>query len=200
MAKMTLGTLVLSAVLLSSGCGSSDFSKAEQTINSSLKKDPSCLHVGVEVPVDKSKVLPGGSIQVLQAKGLIDEGPVKKYGIFGDVKDVPGYVFTATGKELVVVQAKNGYSPEFPCVKVGIYEVVKIEALDFGYDAEGKSVVNVRTSIKFIPESWVADTKLSPAWEKFWTGVKQTESTQLLYSLVKSGDQFFFNGKPKAVK
>jgi hypothetical protein len=194
--QLAVSALAFAAALLT-GCGSFDFSKVAKTINSGLEKNASCTRVPVGIPVDQSKVGTGGAIGLLKAKGLITEGTVKQHMFAREPKDVPGYVFTESGKGLVV---QPGSLAGAPCIRTGKYEINKIEAVDSGNDIEGKPLAIVRATIKFVPEAWLADTKPHPDWAKFWADVHDTEGTQWIYRLIKSGDEFFYTGPGTKLK
>ncbi|GEM_PF-6565209 len=187
------------ATIMLSGCGSSDFAKAEKAINSGLAAHPSCQPVPVEVELPGK---PGGGelIEVLKAAGLVTDGLVKEATSWGKPKDLEGYVFTEKGKQFIAQPSQQGAMQKQPCIRSGRFEVVKIEAIDFGTSIEGKPIANVRATIRFVPEEWLASTRTKPQWANYWASIQDRERANWMYRLIKSGDQFFYTESGERLK
>lgn len=192
---------MIAAAVILSACGKSEFSTAEKVINEGLAASPQCSGVPVGVPVDKTKLGDDSAIGVMKAKGLVIDGTVISQSVFGKKTESDGYVFTEKAKPLLLRPGKDlGYSVQLPCVKTGVFQVSKIQAIDYGSDISGNSIASVRATIKFVPNEWLIDTRSVPSWSKFWGNVQSQEAAQWMYHLRKSGDQFFFTGQGERLK
>lgn len=200
MARMRFIAVAVVTGFILAACGGSEKSKVEKVINEGLSKAPQCTKVPIGIPIDKSKVGDDGAIGQLKAKGLIAEGKVKEERAFGGAVERDGYVFTDQAKNLIQHAGSTGWIPVAPCVRTGKFAIADIEAIDYGSAADGRPVANARAKIKFVPEAWLADTRGTPAWEKFWVSVAETEKSQWLYQLLKSGDEFYFTGPGQRLK
>jgi hypothetical protein len=203
MKRQTTLTLLAAVFLLgltacSNGIG--DKSKVMKAINEGLAKSPSCRKLPIEVAEHESHFktaqLP---IAALLESGDIQEGEVFEKSLWdGKMKAKKGYVFTEKGKALIAVPADPNMR-SWPCVAVGHWEVESIEALDQGSDATGKTIVNARARIRFVPRQWLEMRRNDPAWSQAWTEVGKQASHQWMYQLLKSGDSYFYQGKGKAI-
>lgn len=196
--KVSLSALsVLTLVACSNGIG--DKSKAMKTINEGLAKAPICRDVPVGIVTNEENLKQSIAIPALVAAGYIEEGQVMKKS-FWDGKLIPhrGYNFTEKGRALIVKpgDANNRISP---CVAMGRFEIVSVEAMDEGTDMSGKTIVNVRTRGHFVTQDWVESRRNDPAWQEFFDAVKKQESRQWMYQLLKSGDSFFYQGAGKGI-
>jgi hypothetical protein len=189
MKKSVLTLLLILSISVLTGCGG-ESSKVERTLNAQFIKDEMCTNVPVGAPVDMRRIGEDGALGLLMSNGYIAQtkGTYKKWS--GGIETVDTFSLTEKGKELV----KSG-NDNSQCLKTGHFEIVKIQAVDIGNDAEGKKIATVRASVKFVPESWVSDTKKEKAWDGFWKSVSDNENGQWLYQLVKSGDEFFPAGR-----
>lgn len=187
--KNTTVFLATTITCLLTACGGGETGKAEKAINDKLTKDALCTTVPVGAQVNYEKVGSDGAIGLLKAKGYLVEAKAIVEGWRGK-QEVDSYELTEKGKPLVHKDGRANLFGGGPCLRTGHFEIEKIIALDKGNDAAGRPVANVRASIKFIPEEWIADTKQTPAWSAFWKNVQDAESSQWLYQAIKSGDDF----------
>ena len=110
--------------------------------------------------------------------------------IFSNVKQGQGYYLTEQGKKLV----QSSSETQGICIRTGLFVVSSIEAVDGGADIKGQPVVNVRAKIKFESEKWFSKTKSMSEAARYWKSVGDTEKNQWLYTLKKSGDEYYFTG------
>lgn len=190
----------LAAVL--AACSGGDSSKAEKVINDHFTKNATCTEVPLGLPVDLSKVGADGALGVLKAKGYITEGKATTTDYFGRKAVADIFSLTEKGKALVQREASQGVLgfSRGPCLRTGHFQVDKIEAIDTGNDIEGKPVASVRTRIKFFPEEWLADTRNNPAWSGFWKNIGEDENGPWLYPLLKSGADFYWQGRGRKIQ
>jgi len=191
---------ILLILVFATGCGNKSYNKAEKAINSHLNKETACLNLPIQVPLDTSKVSDDGALGLLLKAGIIIESEI---GTDKDSKNKrTGYDFTEKGKDFIV-KPLNGntlfgsFIGTYPCVRTGKYIVDSVKAIDYGQSVDGKPIANVRVTVRFIPEDWVAKTKSENVWVKFWANVKKQEESQWLYKLLKSGDELFFLSKER---
>lgn len=187
---------VATAVFTLAACGSTDSGKVERVINEQLIKQTACTDVPIGSQVDYAKVGADGALGILKAKAYITESQGSNKDFFGRVHTFDTYALTETGKKLV---HREGMFSKV-CMRTGHYEVTKIEAIDAGNDAEGKPVASVRAKIKFVPEEWIASTKSVPAWAGYWKEITEMENAQWLYTLLKSGSDFYSQGPGRRLK
>lgn len=187
---------VTAAVCVLAACGSSDNAKVEKVINAQLAKSASCTDVPIGQKVEYAKVGADGALGILKAKGYIVEtqGTTKEF--FGRTSTFDTYALTEAGKPLV---HREGMFSRV-CMRTGHFEVTNIEAIDLGNDAEGKPVASVRAKIKFVPEDWIAGTKNVAAWSGYWKDIGETENAQWLYTLLKSGSDYYSHGPGRKLK
>lgn len=188
--------LVCVALVLASGCGNQDTAKAEKVINAGLAAIPECANLPIESPIDFKKVGADGALGVLKAKGYIIEGKVTENLPFVGKRVSDAFVLTEKGKPLVHRAGDLGPFGDrgLSCLRTGHFHVSQIEAVDVGNSGAGQLIANVRVRIRFVPEQWVADTTNVAAWSAFWKDIKNTESAQWLYPLLKSGDTYYWQG------
>lgn len=197
MSKILSLTLLYSLAILSIvGCGNQDAIKAEKIINTGLVADADCLLLPIESKIyGFNNFKPDSPIGLLKSKGYIAEGKVTELNpLAGKGKQVvDAYVLTEKGKALV---QKAGTPTGFGgrslyCMRTGTFQVSKIEAIDYGNDAEGKHIASIRARIKFIPEEWISDTITNPQFGGFWKRIGEWEKSPWLYQLLKSGDDMY---------
>lgn len=184
------------AIFMLTACGGTDSSKVEKVINEQLAKQAPCTDVPLGQKVDYAKVGADGALGILKAKGYITESQGSSKDWLGKVTIFDTYSLTEAGKPLV--QREGMFSRA--CLRTGHYEVAKIEAIDAGNDAEGKPVASVRTKIKFVPEAWIASTKDMAPWAGYWKEINDTQNAEYLYTLLKSGSDFYAQGPGRRLK
>ncbi len=196
--KVSLFALsVITLTACSNGMG--DKSKAMKTINEGLAKNPICRNVPVGVVANEASLKSSIAIPALMELGYIEEGQVMQRSSW-DGRMIPhkGYHFTEKGRPLIIKPADPNKLSS-PCVAMGRFEIVSVEAVDEGTDMSGKTIVNVRTRGHFVTHDWVESRRNDPAWQEFFDSVKKQESRQWMYQLLKSGDSFFYQGPGKGV-
>lgn len=188
--------ILMGSVLLA-GCGQSEEQKIVATINTKMDGGPECVELPVQVPSDVSKAGGDGALGLLKHAGMIEEGQIVIDERSG--KRLPGFTLTEKGKHLVVREASGNYSNFFgrfmgryPCIRTGKFAVQQILAVDFGQDMNGRQIATVRGTVQFHPEQWIANTSTQPGWEKFWDGIKKKEEREVLFGLLKSGENFYY--------
>lgn len=196
--------VALSLMLLSlAGCSPNGVSKsqAQAVINKGLVAASDCIPVPVGVEYISSVHSTSLALKTLRAQGLVQQAPVTVNQYIGPPKTKDGFVFNEAAKAIAVQRdPRPGFiNPEF-CVRSGKFEVASLEAIDVASDATGRLVATVRARVQFVPEGWIAKTVADPAWSSYWSGIKKTEETQWLYTLLKSGDQLFYSGRGQALK
>lgn len=193
--KIVRLVLIAGVAMALAGCGG-DSSKVENVINEQLAKSANCTEVPVGLKVDVSKVGPDGALGILKAKGYIVEAQGSSKDFFGRTNTFDTFALTDKGKPLVQHEGTpvGTFLVHGPCMKSGTFKVTKIEAIDHGNDAGGQPVATVRARIRFVPEEWIADTKNMPAWSAYWKNISETENAQWLYTLLKSGNDFYSHG------
>jgi hypothetical protein len=188
---------VITLAACSSGIG--DKSKALKTINEGLAKSPTCQEVSVDVYYDEAS-LSSIALPALLEKGYIEAGQVYEISVW-DRRKIPhaGYRFTEKGRALITKPVVPNDRKSRPCVAMGHWMATSIEALDEGTDMTGKTVVNARARIQFVPQDWVEIRRNDPAWESVFAQISKQESRQWMYQLLKSGDSLFYQGSGKPV-
>lgn len=190
-------TAATAAFFVLTACGSNENSKVEKVINAHLVTTSICTDVPIGQKVDYAKVGANGALGILKAKGYIVESQGTSRDFFGRTSTFDAYALTDTGKPLV--QRENPFS-RVPCMRTGRFEVTKIEAIDLGNDADGKPVASVRAKVKFIPEDWIAGTRDVAGWAGYWKGINDNESASWLYTLLKSGADYYAQGSGRKLK
>lgn len=178
--------------MLISGCGNREnYSKISNVINSGLEKNALCSRLPIEVPLERNDYERNKiSLDLLEEDGVIVKGNVQSRDIFSNVKQGQGYYLTEQGKKLV----QSNSETQGICIRTGLFVVSSIEAVDGGADIKGQPVVNVRAKIKFESEKWFSKTKSMSEAARYWKSVGDTEKNQWLYTLKKSGDEYYFTG------
>lgn len=189
-------TVATAAIFTLVACGATDSGKVERVINEQLAKQASCTDVPIGQKVDYTKVGADGALGILKAKGYIAESQGSSKDWFGKVTNFDTFALTESGKPLVQREGIFGRV----CLRTGHYEVAKIEAIDAGNDAEGKPVASVRAKIKFVPEVWIAGTKDMGSWAGYWKEINETQDAQYLYTLLKSGSDYYSQGPGRRLK
>lgn len=185
------------AFFMLTACGSNENSKVERVINAHLVKSASCTDVPIGQKVDYAKVGTNGALGILKTKRYIVESKGTSTDFFGRTNTFDTYALTDAGKPLV--QRENPFS-RVPCMRTGHFEVTNIEAIDLGNDADGKPVASVRAKIKFVPEDWIAGTRDVAAWAGYWKDINDTESGPWLYTLLKSGSDYYSQGSGRKLR
>ena len=180
------------SLLIISGCGSREnLSKISNVINSGLEKNAQCSRLPIEVPLDRNDYERNKiSFDLLEEDGVIVKGNIQSRNIFSNVKQGQGYYLTEQGKKLV----QSSSEIYGICVRTGFFVVDSIEAVDGGTDIKGQPVVNVRVKIKFESEKWFSKTKSMSEAAMAWKSIGDNEKKQWLYTLKKSGDEYYFTG------
>jgi hypothetical protein len=184
--------IILLNIMLISGCGNREnYSKISNVINSGLEKNALCSRLPIEVPLERNDYERNKiSLDLLEEDGVIVKGNVQSRDIFSNVKQGQGYYLTEQGKKLV----QSNSETQGICIRTGLFVVSSIEAVDGGADIKGQPVVNVRAKIKFESEKWFSKTKSMSEAARYWKSVGDTEKNQWLYTLKKSGDEYYFTG------
>jgi hypothetical protein len=184
--------IILLNIMLISGCGNREnYSKISNVINSGLEKNALCSRLPIEVPLERNDYERNKiSLDLLEEDGVIVKGNVQSRDIFSNVKQGQGYYLTEQGKKLV----QSSSETQGICIRTGLFVVSSIEAVDGGADIKGQPVVNVRAKIKFESEKWFSKTKSMSEAARYWKSVGDTEKNQWLYTLKKSGDEYYFTG------
>lgn len=190
-----LNTLTLIAILgsLSVGCSSNDRAAAEMAINGGLLKNAVCAEVPIQISKQSMNTEQTELAELLRSQQLASLGDVITYDKQGQTSQVKGYVFTQNAKNLVLRAAEiDRWGTRPPCLKSGHYTVNSIEAIEKATDLDGKPLASVRVTVKFNPEPWFLAAKRNPIYTVYWEALQHSEQQQFLYTLVKSGDAYFF--------
>ena len=181
-------------VLLSACSGGIDQEKVKMAINAGMSKNASCIVLPIGILGSKADVEKSGPIfKLLLDSGQITRGSFQQPLMFGGTREYEGYVFTDDGKKLIQRAMENkGAFTIMPCVRAGVYQVKSIEAVELGVDAEGQSVANARVKIAFKPEEWITKNLKSAEETQFLKRARENEAAQWMYSLKKSGAEYFF--------
>lgn len=190
-------TAAMAAIFTLTACGNNDNSKVEKVINEQLAKSASCTDVPIGQKVDYAKIGADGALGILKAKGYITESQGTSKDFFGRTSTFETFALTDRGKPLV---QRDGFFSRSSCIRTGHFAVTKIEAIDIGNDAEGKPVASVRAKIEFVPEEWIAGTRNVAAWSGYWKDISETENSQWLYTLLKSGSDYYSHGPGRRLK
>ena len=184
--------IILLNIMLISGCGNREnYSKISNVINSGLEKNALCSRLPIEVPLERNDYERNKiSLDLLEEDGVIVKGNVQSRDIFSNVKQGQGYYLTEQGKKLV----QSSSETQGICIRTGLFVVSSIEAVDGGADIKGQPVVNVRAKIKFESEKWFSKTKSMSEAARYWKSVGDAEKNQWLYTIKKSGDEYYFTG------
>ena len=194
-------SLALGASVLLGACSGeiAEKQRAQSAINDGLAKTPVCRNVPVNVQVRSQEAERSALLTELIQQGYVIPAPITTMSLMGRPEISKGYAFTEKAKPLIQNNgaANSGYSQ--PCFRIGVWKTKSIEAVDIGNDASGTPIATVRAMIEFTPEEWLATTKSKPEWALYWQQIKDQQTKQWLYLLLKSGNDFFYGGPGRPI-
>jgi hypothetical protein len=198
---LTGSAVALATVCLLSGCGKgiTEKQRVQLVIDEGLAKKSVCRDVPVGIPASAKDIAESALFSELVAQGYVVEGQIVSTSYSGKEETKAGYVFTDKANGLIQTPAKPNWPYRQACFKAGIWKTTSIEAVDTAANSNGNLITSVRTRIEFVPEAWLLETKNKPEWAAYWRQLQSQQDKQWIYSLLKSGDDFFFGGNGQSI-
>lgn len=198
---LALGVFALATACVLSGCGKgiTEKQRVQHVIDEGLAKKSVCRDVPVGIPASAGDVAESALFSELKAQGYVVEGQIVSKPYSGKEETKAGYVFTDKANGLIQTPAKPHWPYRQACFKAGVWKTISIEAVDTAANSNGNLITSVRARIEFVPEAWLLETKNKPEWAAYWRQLQSQQDKQWIYSLLKSGDDFFFGGNGQSI-